>query len=187
MASNKNNWQDFAKDLGLSFEIDPNAPELPPEPEVVVVETVVAAEVVVCSKDLDTVTAETVVADLDTDTGSEVTEEPGEPKRRRRVRKRRGPREETDEANEANEGNDAPEGTLLGDGENAEGRELVSVGAPDNEFQSAVGENLVRHHRHHRDEEESPEDEEPFVLEDLSNLSLPNWTELIDSLYRPER
>ena len=153
MASNKNNWQDFAKDLGLSFEIDPNAPELPPEPEVVVVETVVAAEVVVCSKDLDTVTAETVVADLDTDTGSEVTEEPGEPKRRRRVRKRRGPREETDEANE---GNDAPEGTLLGDGD-------------------------------HRDEEESPEDEEPFVLEDLSNLSLPNWTELIDSLYRPER
>lgn len=180
MASNKNNWQDFAKDLGLSFEIDPNAPELPPEPEVVVVETVVAAEVVVCSNDLDTVTAETVVSDLET--GSEVTEEPGEPKRRRRVRKRRGPREETDE------GNDAPEGTLLDEGENAEGRELVSVGAPDNEFQSAVGENLVRHHhRHHHDEEETSEDNEPFVLEDLSDLSLPNWTELIDSLYRPER
>lgn len=46
MAPNNNNWQDFAADLGLSFEVDPNAPELPPEPELLVSEAVVTAEIV---------------------------------------------------------------------------------------------------------------------------------------------
>ncbi len=187
MASNKNNWQDFAKDLGLSFEIDPNAPELPLEPEVVVLEPVVAAEVV-APHELDPLKAGTDESGVETISGPDGIGEPedsGEPKRRRRVRKRRGSREEPEGGNSS----ETPEETLPEDGEGSQGRELVGAvaGTPDNGLQAASRENPGRHPRHHHHDEEIQEDEEPFVLEDLSNLSLPNWTELIDSLYRPDR
>jgi hypothetical protein len=182
MAPNNNNWQDFAADLGLSFEVDPNAPELPPEPELLVSEAVVTAEIV--QEGSESVAESSPEEEAAGDSG---TEDANGNKKRRRGRRRRKGRGEGEEGAQDAES----EGLVQNSGEDEpENGELVGAGAGMSERRSARAEN-ANHHRpilhHHHHDDESPADDDNFVLEDLSNLSLPSWTELIDSLYRPER
>ncbi len=181
MAPNNNNWQDFAADLGLSFEVDPNAPELPPEIDLIAGETVTTAEIVQGGGESvaeSSSEGETV--------GEPGTEDANGNKRRRRGRRRRKGKGEGEE----NSSEFETEGLApAGDDEESETGELVGAGAGISERRSARAEN-ANHHRpllHHHHDDETPADDDNFVLEDLSNLSLPSWTELIDSLYRPER
>jgi ribonuclease E len=181
MAPNNNNWQDFAADLGLSFEVDPNAPELPPEPEMLVGEAVVTAEI--AQEGSESVVESSTEEETAGESGTEDAN--GNKKRRRGRRRRKGRGEGEEGTTDAdNEGlNQTP------DEDEPENGELVGAGAGLSERRSARAEN-ANHHRpilHHHHDDESPADDDNFVLEDLSNLSLPSWTELIDSLYRPER
>ena len=182
MAPNNNNWQDFAADLGLSFEVDPNAPELPPEAELPVAEALITSELV---KEGAESSGES--APEDETVGEAGTEDANGNKRRRRGRRRRKGRGEGEEG--ANEGETEALAPSQDDDESENG-ELVGAGSGMSERRSARAEN-ANHHRpilhHHHHDDESPADDDNFVLEDLSNLSLPSWTELIDSLYRPDR
>lgn len=181
MAPNNNNWQDFAADLGLSFEVDPNAPELPPETELVIGETVIAAEIL---QEDGEVGGESSAEET---TGESGPEDANGNKRRRRGRRRRKGRGEGEEGSAEGESEGLAPTT---DEEESESGELVGAGAGLSERRSARAENDNHHrpvHHHHHHDDESPADDDNFVLEDLSNLSLPSWTELIDSLYRPER
>lgn len=180
MAPNNNNWQDFAADLGLSFEVDPNAPELPPEPEMVVGEEVIASEINQADAEL---ASESNSEEVQLESGPE---DANGNKRRRRGRRRRKGRGEGEEGSIEIESESL---TPTNDDEESEGVELVGAGAGLSERRSARAENDIHHrpvHHHHHDDD-APADDDNFVLEDLSNLSLPSWTELIDSLYRPER
>jgi len=184
MSPDKNNWQDLASDLGLSFEIDPNAPELPPEPEPVFVveQTVITSVTVETPAELDNESELSSEALEESSVGSSGNglQEVGQPgenseearKRKRGRRRRRGRGENGPAENDAAESeSETPE--LVG---SAVGRGAIEMDSDEHEDAHHGGD-----HGH------GPHDEEEFVLEDLTNLNVPIWTELIDSLYRPDR
>jgi len=177
MSPEKNNWQDLASDLGLSFEIDPNAPEIPPEPEPVVTVEQTSITTISVETSLPEVSQDAEQEEsLDSSSGEPGSDKPGEEgwdgnrKRRRGRRRRRGRGEAGGPEDGASPGEDLQEAVP------------VAVGAP-----------LAEMSEMDEDDSDSGSDsrsggsDEEFVLEDLTNLSVPSWTELIDSLYRPDR
>jgi len=147
-------------EFGLPVEVQPTgANDEPAEPEVAeTCQEVVAGSVTAVSVGTDVAGPESGLEAREDKTGE--GDEDGD--RRRRRRRRRRPDEEN--------------------GENRDPRELRGRRGRRrrDDDEDRDGPREMEEDR----EEEAPE--EPFVLEDLSNLQFPMWEELIGSLYRPQ-
>jgi len=150
-------FDSLLQDLGVPVEIHENSTDTD-EP----------AEQVTAESGVD-VTESVVITTADAPPVS--TEEAGAPRddrKRRRRRRRRG----SDQGNE------------YGNGQDSDGNDSDREGDEEGETQERERPSrtaLVEANLDDNDEEE----EEKFVLEDLTNLQFPAWDDLIGSLYKP--